>query len=68
MANLTAGWLMFWCLLWLCWATCAPVVADAYRERYKQPAQHLCPMLQMRHGIGGDLRTYTRVKDLCADG
>lgn len=66
MANLTAGWLMFWCGLWLCWATCAPVVAEAYRK--PAPLQHICPMLQIRHGVGSDLRTFTRVKDLCADG
>lgn len=66
MANLTAGWLMFWCVLWLCWAACAPVVAEAYRQPIDY--QHICPMLQIRHGVGSDLRTFMRVKDLCADG
>lgn len=64
-ANLIAGWLLFWCLLWLCWATGAPVVAEAY----KQPAQaqHVCPMPIVKHGVGSDLRTFRRVRDLCAD-
>ena len=64
MANLISGWLTFYCLIWLCWATGAPVVAEAYR----QPAtlQHICPMLQIKYGVGSDLRTFIKVRDLCA--
>ena len=64
MPNLISGWCMAYCLLWLCWATGAPIVAEAYR---KPPTlQHICPMLQIKHGVGSDLRTVTKVRDLCA--
>ena len=66
MANLTAGWLMFWILLVHTAMITVPVVAEAYRQPIDY--QHICPMLQIRHGVGSDLRTFTRVKDLCADG
>jgi hypothetical protein len=41
-----------------------PVVADAAR----QPTvyHHICPMLQIKHGVGSDLRTTTKVRDLCS--
>lgn len=63
MPNLIAGWAMAYCLIWLCWATGAPIVAEAYGK----PAtlQHICPMLQIKHGVGPDLRTTTKVRDLC---
>lgn len=65
MPSLVAGWLMFWCLLWLCWATGAPVVAEAAREPVRADA--VCPYLVITHGIGSDLRTYAKVRDLCAE-
>ena len=64
MPNLISGWVMTYCLIWLCWSTGAPIVAEAYRK----PAtlQHICPMLQIRHGAGSDLWAVTKARDLCA--
>ena len=64
MPNLIAGWLMFYVLIWSCWAVGAPIVAEAYREPVDY--QHICPMIQIRHGVGSDLRTFTKARDLCA--
>lgn len=64
MANLIAGWMMFYFFAWLCWAVGAPIVAEAAREPVVY--QHICPMLEIRHGVGSDLRTTTMVRDLCA--
>lgn len=63
LSRIMTGWFVFWSLLWLCWALGAPVVADAAR----QPTvyHHICPMLQIKHGVGSDLRTTTKVRDLC---
>lgn len=63
MPNLIAGHLCAYCLLWFCWATGAPIIAEAYRV--KPVAQHICPYPVMRHGVGSDLRTFTKVRDLC---
>ena len=64
MANQIAGWFTFYCLLWLCWALGAPVVAEAGRTPI--PMHHVCPYLVFKHGVGSDLRTFTEVRDLCA--
>ena len=66
MANLFAGWCVFFLVVTHFLMLTAPVVADAYRK--PAPLQHVCPMLQINHGVGSDLRTYTRAKDLCAHG
>ena len=67
-ANLIAGWCVFWLTMAHVLMLTAPVVADAYRARYAEPLPHICPMLQISHGVGSDLRTITRAKDLCANG
>lgn len=64
MPNLIAGHLCAYCLLWLCWATMAPVVAEA--ARVEPVRQHVCPYIQISHGVGSDLKTFTKAKDLCA--
>lgn len=63
MPSLIAGHLAAYCLVWLCWAVGAPIVAEA--ARIEPPRHHICPLLQIRHGVGGNLKTYTRVRDLC---
>lgn len=65
MPSLIAGWLLFYCLAWLCWAVGGPIVAEAYKQPAK--AQHVCPMPIVKRGVGSDLRTFRRVMDLCAD-
>jgi hypothetical protein len=66
-ANLIAGWCVFWLLLSHVLMLAAPVVADAYRDKQPQPRlQHICPKLQVSHGVGSDLRTWTKARDLCA--
>lgn len=67
MPNLVAGWLNFWCLLWLCWAVMAPIVADKAHElkSASAPQQHICPLLDISHGVGSDLKTFVKVQDLC---
>lgn len=57
------SWFVFWSLLWLCWTLGAPVIAEAVRQPV--PVQHICPYLQISHGVGSDLRTTTKVRDLC---
>lgn len=51
------------CTVWLCWAVLAPIVAE--RAWIEQPRQHVCPLLVIKHGVGSDLKTYTKVRDLC---
>jgi hypothetical protein len=63
MPNLIAVWLLFYCLAWLCWALAAPIIADAAKVPARE--QHICPMLVISHGIGADLKTFTRVRDIC---
>lgn len=41
-----------------------PVLAGPVRAEV-QPLR--CPKLAIRHGVGADLRTFTRVRDLCAN-
>lgn len=65
MANLIAGWVMFFNLIWLCWALAAPVVADAAREPVRYDA--MCPHIEVTHGVGSDLRTWVKARDLCAN-
>lgn len=64
MPKLIAGWMMAFNLLWMCWALGAPVVADAAR----QPARYeaICPYIVVTHGVGSDLRTWVKERDLCA--
>ena len=50
-------------LLALAWMLGAPVAAGPVGVDV-QPIS--CPKLVMRHGIGPDLRTFTRVRDLCS--
>lgn len=63
-SGLIAGHLLAYCLIWLCWAVGAPIVAEV--TRVKPVAQHLCPYPLIRHGVGSDLRTTIKVRDLCA--
>jgi hypothetical protein len=53
------------CTAWLCWAVLAPIVADKARAEPTQ--QNICPMPAIKHGIGPDLRTWTKSRDLCGD-
>lgn len=64
MANLIAGWTMAFNLIWLCFALAAPVIAEVKREPVV--FEHVCPMIQLSHGIGSDLKTFVRARDLCA--
>lgn len=64
MPKLIAGWLLFYCLAWLCFALAAPVIAEAKRK--PSDNQHICPYLIISHGIGSDLKTFVRARDLCA--
>ena len=64
MPRLIAGWTVAYCLLWLCWVLAAPVIAESVRHQAKP--QHLCPMIQVRHGIGPNLKTYAKGVDLCS--
>ena len=63
MANLIAGWFVFWLIVAHTLMLTAPVVADAYRVT--PPRQHVCPMLHIKHGVGSDLRTFTMLRDVC---
>lgn len=65
-SRLLAGWSFALGLIWLCWVLMAPIVAE---HNYRPPvSQHLCPMIKVTHGIGPDLKTYTRAVDRCATG
>jgi hypothetical protein len=66
MPNLIAGWCVFWLLMVHTAMITVPIVADRYK--IKPAAQTVCPMLQIQHGVGSDLRTFTVAKDLCANG
>lgn len=48
---------------WLVWALVAPIVATAGRH---EQARHDCPHILVTHGVGSDLRTYSKPRDLCS--
>lgn len=63
MPKLIAQWWVAMLTTWLVWALVAPIVATA--GRYEQ-ARHDCPHIRVTHGIGSDLRTYSKPRDLCS--
>lgn len=63
-ARLAAGHTVAIMTLWLCWALMAPIVAEKARAAPQE--QTVCPWLILRHGVGGDLKTFTRVRDACS--
>jgi len=65
MLNWILGWVTAQCLIWLCWALGAPIVAEAARTPI--PRHDICPYLIIKHGVGSDLRTFTEVRDLCSE-
>ena len=62
--NLACGWYVAYILTVTTWGLLAPVVAEKVRVR--PVPQVVCPMLDIRHGIGSDLKTYTIARDVCA--
>lgn len=63
MPKLIAQWWIAMLTTWLVWALVAPIVASA--GRYEQ-ARHDCPHIRVTHGVGSDLRTYSKPRDLCS--
>ena len=63
MTKLIAQWWIAMLTPWLVWALVAPIVASA--GRYEQ-ARHECPHIRVTHGVGSDLRTYRKPRDLCS--
>lgn len=63
MPKLIAQWWIAMLTTWLVWALVAPIVATA--GRYEQ-ARHDCPHILVTHGVGSDLRTYSKPMDLCS--
>ena len=63
MPKLIAQWWIAMLTTWLVWALVAPIVATA--GRYEQ-ARHDCPHIRVTHGVGSDLRTYSKARDLCS--
>lgn len=63
MPKLIAQWWIAMLTTWLVWALVAPIVASA--GRYEQ-AHHDCPHIRVTHGVGSDLRTYSKPRDLCS--
>lgn len=59
-----AGDLIAICTVWLVWAVLSPIIAE--RARIDPPLQHICPMLSIKHGVGSDLKTWTKAKDVCS--
>jgi len=58
-----AGDCMAICAVWLCWATLAPIVAGPIKG---PSVLHECPAPRVVHYVGSDLRTGSRVIDLCS--
>lgn len=63
MPKLIAQWWIAMLATWLVWALLAPIVASAGRN---EQARHDCPKLKVTHGVGSDLRTYSKPRDLCS--
>ena len=62
MARFLAGWAFAAVLVGNLWMLLAPIVA-----RPLQPVtdKGLCPLIVVKHGVGRDLRTYTKAFDAC---
>lgn len=64
LVRFLGGWVVASCLLLATWGITAPVVAD--KVRVAPEPQLICPLLIIRHGVGSDLKTFTKVRDVCA--
>lgn len=53
-------------LVWICWAVFAPVVAGPVPIPALLPIKHNCPAPAVRHGVGGDLKTFVAAYDRCS--
>jgi len=49
---------------WLVWALVAPITFEA--RKVIQPIDYNCPSPAITHGVGSDLRTYSKPRDLCS--
>lgn len=58
------GWLAFWLLWWHAIAVAVPVVAGPIKPAV-QPMS--CPSIVVTHGIGRDLKTWAKARDLCSE-
>ncbi|MBB3017627.1 hypothetical protein FHR70_000667 [Microvirga lupini] len=63
MPKLIAGHVMAICTTWLTWALLAPIIAGPVPMA--EPP-HNCPAPYTQHGVGKDLKTFTRTVDRCA--
>ena len=64
MPKLIAGWWIAMLTTWLVWALVAPVTFEA--RKVIQPIDYNCPSIRVTHGVGSDLRTYSKASDLCS--
>jgi len=62
-ARHLAVWLLFWTLAFHALATGAAITIG-HRPAEAQPMS--CPDILVTHGVGSDLKTWTRARDLCA--
>lgn len=49
---------------WIVWALVAPITFEA--RKVIQPIDYNCPSIRVTHGVGSDLRTYSKPRDLCS--
>lgn len=64
MPKLIAQWWIAMLTTWLVWAMVAPITFEA--RKVIQPIDYNCPSPAITHGVGSDLRTYSKARDLCS--
>ena len=64
-ARPLAAWLLFWTLAFHALAIGAAITIG-HRPTAAQPMD--CPRIVVTHGVGSDLKTWTKARDLCAQG
>jgi hypothetical protein len=63
-ARMIAGNVVAICTVWLWWASLAPVIAGGFKPA-AQVHMHICPYISVMHGVGSDLKTWAKERDLC---
>ena len=64
MLKLMAQWLIVAMSFFLIWLLVAPITFEA--RKVIQPIDYNCPSILVTHGVGSDLRTYSKPRDLCS--
>jgi hypothetical protein len=64
-ARPLAAWLIFW-TIWFHALAIGAAITIGHRPAAVGPMN--CPAIVVTHGVGSDLKTWAKARDLCAEG